>query len=134
MTADRIYQVTIAATPEETWAALTDPDRVRNYYFDTAVRTTWEVGSPIDYVGDDGEVAMTGVVTSYDPPRSFAHTFIATWSETPDDQGSLTWTVEPHDEGTVVTLVHAGGSGAETADGSQELVGGLKAYLEGAAT
>jgi len=134
VTADRIYQVTIAATPEETWAALTDPDRVRNYYFDTAVRTTWEVGSPIDYVGDDGEVAMTGVVTSYDPPRSFAHTFIATWSETPDDQGSLTWTVEPHDEGTVVTLVHAGGSGAETADGSQELVDGLKAYLEGAAT
>ena len=134
MTADRIYQVTIAATPEETWAALTDPDRVRNYYFDTAVRTTWEIGSPIDYVGDDGEVAMTGVVTSYDPPRSFAHTFIATWSETPDDQGSLTWTVEPHDDGTVVTLVHAGGSGAETADGSQELVDGLKAYLEGAAT
>jgi len=134
MTADRIYQVTIAATPEETWAALTDPDRVRNYYFDTAVRTTWEVGSPIDYVGDDGEVAMTGVVTSYDPPRSFAHTFIATWSETPDDQGSLTWTVEPHNDGTVVTLVHAGGSGAKTADGSKELVDGLKAYLEGAVT
>ena len=47
MTADRLYQVSIAATPEETWAALTDPDRVRNYYFDTAVRTTWEVGAVI---------------------------------------------------------------------------------------
>jgi len=133
MTADRIYQVTIAATTEETWAALTDPERVRNYYFNTAVRTSWEVGSVIDYLGDDGQVAMTGVVLSFDPPRSFAHTFIATWSGTPDDQGTLTWTIEPEDDGVTVTLVHAGGTGAETADGSKELIDGLKSYLEGTA-
>jgi len=130
MTADRIYQVRIAASPEETWAALTDPERVRHYYFDTAVRTSWEVGTVIDYVGDDGEVAMTGVILSFDPPRSFSHTFIATWSGTPDDQGSLTWTVEPEGGGVVVTLVHAGGSGEETAGGSKELIDGLKGYLE----
>ena len=130
MTADRLYQVSIAATPEETWAALTDPDRVRNYYFDTAVRTTWEVGAVIDYIDDDGDVAMTGVVLAFDPPRSFAHTFIATWSGSPDDQGSLTWTVEPDGEGVLVTLVHAGGSGEETAGGSKELIEGLKGYLE----
>ena len=133
MTADRVYQVRISASPEATWAALTQPEQVRHYYFDTAVRTTWKVGSPIDYVGDDGEVAMTGVVTSFDPPRSFGHTFIATWSDTPDDQGTLTWTIEPLDDGVLVTLVHAGGTGAETADGSGELVEGLKAYLESAA-
>ena len=134
MTADRVYQVRISASPDAAWAALTEPERVRHYYFDTAVRTTWEVGSTIDYVGDDGEVAMTGVVTSFDPPRSFAHTFIATWSGTPDDQGTLTWTIEPADDGVLVTLVHAGGTGAETADGSQELVNGLKAYLEAGTT
>jgi uncharacterized protein YndB with AHSA1/START domain len=83
MTADRVYQVPIAATPEATWAALTEPGQVCQYYFDTAVRTTWAVGSPIEYVGDDGEVAITGVVTSFDPPRSFGHTFIATWSPAP---------------------------------------------------
>jgi len=130
MTADRIYQVRIAATPEAAWAALVEPDHVRHYYFDTTVRTTWVVGSVIDYVGDDGEVAMTGVITSFDPPRSFAHTFIATWSGTPDDQGSLTWTVEPDGDGVTVTLVHAGGTGVETADGSKELIDGLKSYLE----
>ena len=130
MTADRLYQVKVAATPEAAWAALTEPDQVRHYYFDTSVRTTWQVGSPIDFVSDDGEVAMTGVVTSFDPPRSFAHTFIATWSGTPDDQGTLTWTIEPDGEGVTVTLLHTGGSGAETADGSQELIDGLKAYLE----
>ena len=130
MTTDRVYRVHIAATPEAAWAALTEPERVRQYYFDTAVRTTWEVGTVIDYVDADGTVAMTGVVTSFDPPRSFAHTFVATWSETPDDQGTLTWSIEPEEGGVVVTLVHAGGSGEETADGSQELVEGLKQYLE----
>jgi len=134
MTADRVYQVRIDASPERTWAALTEPDHVRHYYFDTAVRTTWEVGSTIDYVDDDGEVAMTGVVTHFDPPRSFTHTFVATWGETPDDQGTLAWIVEPDGDGVIVTLVHAGGSGAETADGSQELVNGLKAYLDGGAS
>lgn len=132
MTADRIYTVTIAASPEAAWAALMEPDRVRHWYFDTAVRTTWEEGSIIDYVGDDGEVAMTGVVTSFDPPRSFAHTFIAVWSGEPDDQGTLTWTVEPDEAGVRVTLVHSGGSGVETADGSRDLVAALKQYLEAA--
>lgn len=130
MTTDRLYQVKIAATPEAAWAALTEPDQVRHYYFDTTPRTTWKVGALIDFVSDDGEVAMTGVVESYDPPRSFSHTFIATWSGTPDDQGTLTWTIEPDGEGVTVTLLHRGGSGAETADGSQELIDGLKAYLE----
>lgn len=132
MTTDRVYRVKIAASPEAAWAAITEPDRVRNYYFDTAVRTTWEVGSTIDYVSDDGSVAMTGVVTSYDPPRSFGHTFIATWGPEPDDQGTLAWTIEPDGDGVIVTLVHAGGTGVETADGSQELVDELKHYLEAA--
>ena len=131
MTDDRVYRVHIAASVESTWAALTEPEQVRAYYFDTAVRTSWEVGAVIDYVSADGDVAMTGVITQFDPPRSFAHTFIATWSDEPDDQGSLTWTVEPDADGVTVTLVHSGGSGAETADGSKDLVDGLKQYLEG---
>ena len=133
MTADRVYQLQIAATPEAAWAALTEPDQVRRYYFDTAVRTTWEVGSTIEYVEDDGSVAITGIVTTFDPPHSFGHTFIATWSEAPDDQGTLTWTIEPDGDGVLVTLVHSGGSGAETAEGSQQLINDFKGYLESAA-
>lgn len=130
MTTERVYRVRIAASREAAWAALTEPDRVRRYYFDTAVRTTWEVGSPIDYVDDDGVVQIAGMVTAFDPPHSFSHTFVATWSEHPDDQGTLTWTIEPDGDGVHVTLVHLGGHGVETADGSQQLVDGLKVYLE----
>lgn len=127
---DRVLSIRIEASPAAAWAALTDPEILRRWYFDTAVRTTWEVGSPIEFVGDDGEVAITGVVLAYDPPRSYSHTFVATWGPEPDDQGSLTWTVEPDGDGCRVTQVHAGGHGEETADGSRQLLDALQALLE----
>jgi uncharacterized protein YndB with AHSA1/START domain len=128
-TPDRAYHLDTTATPDAVWAALTDPAAVRVYYFDTAPRTTWEVGSPVDYVDDDGVVQIAGVVTAFDPPRALAHTFVATWAGEPDDQGELAWEIEPTASGSRVTLVHRGGHGDETADGSQELLDALGAYL-----
>ena len=130
--ATRVHRVPVAATPDAAWAALTEPDATRAWYYGTAARTTWEVGSPIEYVDDDGDVQIRGEVLSHDPPRSFSHTFVAVWGGTPDDQGSLTWTVEPDGAGCTVTLVHRGGHGEETASGSEHLVSAVKAYLEGA--
>ena len=132
MTDDRIHTIRIDAPPERAWAALTEPDLVRRYYFDTALRTTWVVGSPVELVADDGTVAITGVLLAYDPPRSYSHTFIALWGDAPDDQGTLTWTVEPDGDGCRVTQVHSGGSGQETDDGSRELLAALKELLEAA--
>jgi uncharacterized protein YndB with AHSA1/START domain len=134
MTADRVYQVHIAASADAAWAAITQPDIVKQYYYDTAIRTTWEVGSVVDFVDDEGEVLLTGTLLAYDPPRSYSHTFIALWSGEPDDQGSLAWTVEPDADGCIVTLVHAGwrdtAVGAKTPDGSLYIITALKELLE----
>lgn len=130
MSADRVYRVHIAASPEAAWQAITDPVVVRRFYFDTAVRTDWEVGHDVEYVGDDDFVHIRGELLSYDPPRSYSHRFVAFWGQEPDDQGTLTWSVEPDGDGCAVTLVHSGGSGEETAEGSQHLVDALKELLE----
>lgn len=124
-----MYRIQTGATPERTWAALTDPVRVRAWYYGTWPRTTWQVGSPIDYVDDAGEAQITGRVLSYDPPRSFSHSFVAQWSGRSDEQGILTWLVEPDESGSLVTLIHTGGRGAETAEGSQRLVEALGEHL-----
>lgn len=129
-TATRVFRVHVNAAPDAAWAALTEPDRTRAWYFGSAAKTTWEVGSPIEYVNDDGELQIRGEVLTYDPPRSFSHTFVAVWSGTPDDQGTLEWIVEPDGDGCTVTLVHVGGHGEETASGSEYLLGAVKAYLE----
>lgn len=131
---DRVLQVEVAATPEAAWAALTDPATVRRYYFDTSPRTTWEIGGPIDFVDDEGETQLTGVVLAFEPPRRLAHTFIATWYGEHDDQGSLHWEIEPTDAGARITLVHRGAraatrEGAETLDGSRYLIEAVRDLL-----
>ncbi|MFS0706005.1 SRPBCC domain-containing protein [Cellulomonas sp. 179-A 9B4 NHS] len=129
-TSERVYRVHVAASPEAAWAALTEPGRTRAWYYGTAARTTWEVGSPVEYVDGDGTPQIRGTVLAHDPPRTLSHTFVAVWSGAPDDQGVLTWTVEPEGDGCCVTLVHAGGHGTETAEGSAYLVEALKQHLE----
>ena len=136
MTDDRIYEVEVSATPDAAWKALTDPDTVRKYYFDTAPRTTWEIGSPIEFVDDDGDAQIVGEVLEFEPPVRLAHTFIATWYGERDDQGSLHWEVTPTDDGCRITLIHRGAKaetreGSETADGSRHLIDALKELLEG---
>ena len=130
----RVFRVHVHASPEAAWAGITEPDQTRAWYFGSAARTTWEVGSPIEYVDEDGAPQITGTVLTYDPPRSFSHTFVAVWSGVPDDQGVLEWLVEPDGDGCTITLVHTGGHGEETASGSRHLVDALKAYLEARAT
>ena len=130
MTDDRIYEVEVAAPPQKVWEALTEPHTVRRYYYGTSPRTSWEVGSPIEFVDDDGEVQIEGVVLAFEPPVRLAHTFIATWYGGRDDQGSLHWEVAPSDVGSRVTLIHRGAhaatrEGSETADGSQHVIQSL---------
>ncbi len=134
MTDDRVYQVEVTASPEATWAALTEPETVKRYYYGTTPRTTWEIGAPIDFVDDDGDVQLTGVILEFDPPRRLAHTFIATWYGERDDQGSLHWEVEPSAAGARITLVHRGAraetrEGAETSGGSREILEALRDLL-----
>lgn len=134
MTDDRVYQVEVTATVDGAWAALTDPAIVSRYYFGTSPRTTWQVGAPIDFVDDDGDVQLTGEVLEFDPPRRLAHTFIATWYGGRDDQGSLHWEIAPTSTGCRITLVHRGAraesrEGAETSAGSRELIEGLRDLL-----
>jgi uncharacterized protein YndB with AHSA1/START domain len=131
---DRVYEVEVIADPETTWAALTEPETVKRYYYGTAPRTTWEVGAVIDFVDDDGDVQLTGEILEFDPPRRLAHTFIATWYGERDDQGSLHWELEPTAAGCRITLVHRGAraetrEGSETSGGSREILEALRDLL-----
>ncbi len=132
---DRVYEVEVAAPAAAAWKALTEPDTVRRYYYGTYPRTTWEVGSPIEFVDDDGDAQIVGEVLEFEPPVRLAHTFIATWYGERDDQGSLHWEVVPTERGCRVVLIHRGAradtrEGSETADGSLEIIEALKAVLE----
>ena len=44
--------VAIRAPEKKVWAALTDPDLIRQYFMGSNVSTDWKVGSPITFRGE----------------------------------------------------------------------------------
>lgn len=46
---DRVFQVRIVASPEAAWTAITDPMQTKRWYFSSEVRSTWQVGAPVEW-------------------------------------------------------------------------------------
>jgi uncharacterized protein YndB with AHSA1/START domain len=103
-----VYAVDIDAPAEETWRAITDPEWTVRFFHETAVHTTWRVGTLISYDLPDGTPAIAGTLLEVDPPRRFRMTARFLFDETAaaEAESELTWEVEPRDGGCTLTLVH----------------------------
>jgi uncharacterized protein YndB with AHSA1/START domain len=51
------------------WAALTDPQTIRKYWFGIGAESDFKTGSPWALKFDDGRTADTGEILEADPPR-----------------------------------------------------------------
>jgi uncharacterized protein YndB with AHSA1/START domain len=69
-----VYVTYIQTTPETLWAALTDPEFTRQYWYGNSVESDWKVGSPVIY-RMRGQATDEGKVLLCDPPRLLAYTF-----------------------------------------------------------
>jgi len=70
---DVSYVICIAATSERLWAALTNPDALREYW--GGIRSEWTIGSRVEEVSEEGELLWEGNVLASDTPRSLSFTF-----------------------------------------------------------
>ena len=123
-----VIAIETPAEPDEVWEALTDPDRVAEWFTDAS-----SVGAPGDpYRLDFGDSVVEGRIVRVEPGRAFAHTWAWADGDDVDDETIVTWTVEPRPGGgTIVTLDHDGWS----ADGANQSsrddhLGYWTAYLE----
>jgi len=64
-----VYVTFIRTTPEQLWAALTNPDFMKKFWFGMHHETDWKAGSSWRLVFPDGRVADTGEIAEIDPPR-----------------------------------------------------------------
>ena len=64
-----VYVTYIRTTPEKLWAALTDPQTIRKYWFGITAECNWKLGSPWCLKFNDGRIADTGEILQADPPR-----------------------------------------------------------------
>jgi uncharacterized protein YndB with AHSA1/START domain len=64
-----VYSIYIRTTPEKLWAALTQTEFTRKYWWDVSQECTWEPGAPWKIMLPDGQVADSGEVLEIEPQR-----------------------------------------------------------------
>jgi len=75
---DLKYELYIGAQPEKVWEIFTVPEATKAIFFGSVLKSTFEIGSPYEYVGpgNDGEetVHVYGEVLAFEPCRLMSFT------------------------------------------------------------
>jgi uncharacterized protein YndB with AHSA1/START domain len=104
--AKHVYELYVRTTPEELWAAITDPDRTERYWRGLRVESTWEPGAPVRWVRD-GAATVHGEVVEADPPRRLVTTWDRDFGDgVSEDPSRVTWEIEPMGAVSKLRLVH----------------------------
>ena len=134
-------KVTVDATPQQAWQALTDPGEIRKWMVGTEVSTDWQVGSPITWRGEmNGKpYEDKGEVLEADEPRRLSTTHYSPLmgqEDRPENYHTVTYTLDGDGDGgpTTVTLEQDGNESQEQADqfgqNWQSMLDALKATVE----
>jgi uncharacterized protein YndB with AHSA1/START domain len=81
-----------------------------------------------------GEAVISGEVVEFDPPRTLAYTWSATFHSKPDHTTLVRWELVPNKDGTLVKMTHSRlkplSEGATYADGWPGVMNWLKQFAE----
>jgi uncharacterized protein YndB with AHSA1/START domain len=102
-----VLRAEVSTDPAATWAALTDPAIVEQWFAKAtpvgAVGDTYEI--------DFGDDVMRGAILEVAPGERLAYSW--GWGETaPAQRTRVTWTIATSQDGTLVTLTHDGWTAA----------------------
>ena len=64
-----VYVTYIRTTPEKLWAALTDEEFMKQYWFGMHCESRWTAGSSWKMVSGDGQIYDDGEIVEAEPPR-----------------------------------------------------------------
>jgi uncharacterized protein YndB with AHSA1/START domain len=109
-----VYQIYIAATPDQVWAAITESEWTKRYFHSTEFVEPPQLGKPYLTVVGDGRPAIDGMIEEMQPPAGArSGRFVQTWHTRYDPEleqeppSRVEWIVENAGEGlTRVRLVH----------------------------
>jgi uncharacterized protein YndB with AHSA1/START domain len=131
--------IVISASREKVWDALTKPEIVKQYFFGTAMETTWDVDSPIFFRGEwEGKAYEDkGTVLEYVPLESLAYNYWSAFSgleDEPDLYQIIRFDLSNENEGTKLTITQSNVSTEEIANHSANnwnmVFEGMKKLLE----
>jgi uncharacterized protein YndB with AHSA1/START domain len=103
-----VYVTYIRTTPEKLWAALTQAEFIKQYWFGMNLESDWKVGSPWKMVSGDGLVTDEGEVAECDQPRRLALRWRHNWKPelAADGEAFCLIELEPADGAVKLTINH----------------------------
>jgi uncharacterized protein YndB with AHSA1/START domain len=103
-----VYVTYIRTTPAKLWEALTDPQFIRHYWFNTTVECDWKKGSAWKMVRPDGSLTDTGEILEIDPPRRMVIRWQNEWKPELKAEGPSRCTIElePVDNAVKLSIIH----------------------------
>ncbi len=118
-------QTDIDASPEQVWAALTDPSLIEQYMFGSVVETDWKPGSPIVWKGEyEGRAYEDkGTVVTVEEPRLLVVTHFSPMSgqdDVPENYHTLTYELERRPAGTHLSLSQDHNASADEVEHSRK--------------
>lgn len=102
----------IHAQPREVWSALTNPSRMKAFYFGSDVETDWSVGAPITFRGvvNGRDYEDVGEILSFEPDEKLSYTHWSSLSgnpHTPEHESTVCFELQAEGENTVVTITQS---------------------------
>ena len=70
-----LYQTIISTTPEKLWAALTNAEFTRQYWFGRSVESDWRVGSAVTITTPEGAIEVKGKVLAVEVNKRLSYTW-----------------------------------------------------------
>jgi uncharacterized protein YndB with AHSA1/START domain len=101
--------ITINASAEEVWKAVTTPELIKQWFFGVDTVTDWKVGSPLVHKGEyQGKPYKDkGEVLRFEPPGLLVHSH---WSpvsgkpDSPENYQEVTWALSERNGATELTI------------------------------
>jgi uncharacterized protein YndB with AHSA1/START domain len=103
-----VYVTYIRTTPEKLWAALTQPEFTKQYWFGVTMKSDWKAGSDWTMLNQDGSVYDAGSIVEADAPRRLVIKWRNEWKPEFKAEGysRCTMEIEQTPDSVKLSLVH----------------------------
>jgi uncharacterized protein YndB with AHSA1/START domain len=127
------------APKSKVWAALTQPEIVKQYFFGTNLMTDWKVGSKILWTGEwEGKAYEDrGTVLAYNPESNLKYDYFSSFSglpDVPENYQPITYELREKNGITELTIIQENCRTEEVRAHSESnwksVMGGMKELVE----
>jgi len=132
--------ITINASAEAVWQALTTPDLIKQWFFGVDTETDWKVGSTLVHRGvyQGKPYEDKGEVLRFEPPSLLEHSHWSALSgkpDSPENYQQVTWELTEQDGATELVITEhnlpSEEAKAVSEEGWKAALNNLKELLEG---